>query len=269
MLILQIVYKEGLGRRSWLKRAKNVFCWAVVYHLSPIWSINLKIKNMTCKYCQNICIKKGKHSTGKQKYQCKVCKKYQQKEYKKMFISEEQYSWVYNLNNEGNSMSSIGRLLKISASSVQRVIKRISCRLCKFVFKETGESYEIDELCTFSKSKKNRIWIIYIINRKTGQIIEFFIGSRTKANIYKVLEGVISLNPSFIYTDRLNIYASLIAKKYHKFYNRCTNHIERLNLTLRTWLKRLSRKTICFSRSEEMLNHCFRLLVNKINTIKV
>lgn len=224
---------------------------------------------MRCKYCQNICIKKGKHSSGKQKYQCKVCKKHQQKEYKKKLISEEQYRWVYKLNNEGNSMSSIGRLLEISVSSVQRIIKRISCRLSKLVFKETGASYEIDELCTFSTSKENRIWIIYIINRKTRQIIEFFIGSRTKANINKVLAGVMSLNPSSIYTDRLNIYASLIPKSCHKFYNRCTNHIERLNLTLRTWLKRISRKTICFSRSEEMLNHCFSLLVNKLNTIKV
>ncbi len=184
-----------------------------------------------------------------------------------MIVSADQYKWIYNLNNEGNSLSGIGRLLSISASSVQRIIKRISFKLSKPVFKEQGQCYEIDELCTFSRSKENRIWIIYVINRKTRKIIDFFVGARTKANINTVLEKVISLNPKSIYTDKLNIYASLIPNEQHKFYNRCTNHIERLNLTLRTWLKRLSRKTICFTRSEEMLNHCFRLLVNKINAI--
>jgi IS1 family transposase len=185
-----------------------------------------------------------------------------------MLISSEQYNRVYNLINEGNSLSGTGRLLSISASSVQRIIKRISSKLSKPVFKEKGECYEIDELCTFSRYKENRIWIIYIINRKTQKIIDFFVGARTKANINKVLESVLSLSPKYIYTDKLNIYASLIPENRHRFYNRCTNHIERLNLTLRTWLKRLSRKTICFTRSEDMLNHCVKLLVNKINTIK-
>ncbi|MBN9294195.1 MAG: transposase, partial [Flavobacteriia bacterium] len=39
----------------------------------------------------------------------------------------------------------------------------------------------------------------------------------------------------------------------HKIHRRCTNHIERQNLNLRTHLKRLNRKTICYSKSLMML----------------
>ncbi|HEX2845848.1 MAG TPA: IS1 family transposase [Chitinophagaceae bacterium] len=37
------------------------------------------------------------------------------------------------------------------------------------------------------------------------------------------------------------------------------NHIERNNLNLRTHLKRLSRRTICFSKSITMLEACLKI----------
>jgi hypothetical protein len=42
-----------------------------------------------------------------------------------------------------------------------------------------------------------------------------------------------------------------------KFRN--TNHIERKNLSLRTHLKRLNRRTICFSKSLVILSACLRI----------
>jgi IS1 family transposase len=69
------------------------------------------------------------------------------------------------------------------------------------------------------------------------------------------------LAPKHIYTDKLNIYTSLLSKNIHKNYPRCINHIERMNLTLRTRLKRLNRKTICFTRSEQMFHNVVYLWV--------
>ena len=40
--------------------------------------------------------------------------------------------------------------------------------------------------------------------------------------------------------------------------------IERKNLNLRTWIKRLTRKTICFSKSEEMHDITIASLINKV-----
>ena len=43
-----------------------------------------------------------------------------------------------------------------------------------------------------------------------------------------------------------------------------TQKIERKNLNLRTWIKRLTRKTICFSKLELMHDTVIGLLINKV-----
>ncbi len=88
---------------------------------------------MECRFCKGRCIKKGKRNRI-QRFQCKECFRYQQQEYVKAIIPEEQYEWVKQPNNEDCGISSISRLLKISKSSVQRLIERIASvlKLMKF-----------------------------------------------------------------------------------------------------------------------------------------
>jgi IS1 family transposase len=62
-----------------------------------------------------------------------------------------------------------------------------------------------------------------------------------------------------IYTDGLDIYGFVIPKKLHRVKRYGTNHIERKNLSLRTHLKRLNRKTIAFSKSLLMLEACLKI----------
>ena len=213
---------------------------------------------MKCKYCRKQCVKKGIRN-GVQKYRCKHCKKYQQAVYKKHRIKQWKHNRVSKLNNENVGISSIGRLLKMSRTSVLMLLKQEKAKKGKPIFKEKNQSYEIDELRTYCGSKAKEVWIIYAINRKTKKIIDFFVGRRTKENVKKVTDSVLELSPKRIYSDKLNIYRTLISKKNHKIYPRCTNHIERMNLTMRIQLKSLNRRTICFTRSVEMLDCKFHL----------
>ena len=213
---------------------------------------------MKCIYCQSDCIKKGKVKNV-QRYQCKHCGKTQQRRYKKARIEEGKYEWVKNLTKESSSISSISRLLNISKSSVQRVIERIASKIKKIDYQETEQVYEMDELRTYCGNKQNESWVMYAINKTTGKVIDFCVGRRTKENIKKVIDNILVLNPKRIYTDGLNIYPGLIPKTIHRVFEYCTNKIERSNLTLRTHLKRLSRKTICFTKSNEMLENCVKV----------
>ena len=77
---------------------------------------------MKCIYCSGECIKTGK-KRGIQRYRCKHCGKTQQEHYSKPRISEEKQDWVKKLTCEGYGIGSIGRLLQISKTSVQRIIK--------------------------------------------------------------------------------------------------------------------------------------------------
>lgn len=207
---------------------------------------------MKCKKCQGPCAKKGCQNR-RQKYYCKKCNLYQLKTYQYKQCTKEDEAMLVKLNNEGVSISGISRITGISKSHVINKLKRIASSIQPPIFIEEQQEYEIDEMHTFIGQKSHHYYITYAINRTTRKVIDFVVGSRTKENIGKVVNCVKLLNPKRIFTDRLNIYPSLIGKPIHVATAYRTNHIERLNLTLRTHLKRLSRKTICFSRSAVVL----------------
>jgi insertion element IS1 protein InsB len=50
----------------------------------------------------------------------------------------------------------------------------------------------------------------------------------------------------------------------HQVGKQSTQKIERKNLNWRTWIKRLTRKTICFSKLESLHDTVIGLLTNKV-----
>jgi insertion element IS1 protein InsB len=218
---------------------------------------------MECIYCKGSCIRKGWYKTT-QRYQCQSCKRYQQLIYQRRRYDEDALNNnIKLLHNEGMGISSISRYLQIAKSTVCARIVKLSALVHEPLLNETGQVYEVDELRTYVGNKRNECWVMYAINRSTKQVVTLVTGKRTKANIKLVADKILSLQPKRIYTDGLNIYPALIEKQLHRVFEYCTNKIERMNLTLRTHLKRLSRSTICFSKSEAMLAASTRLYVWK------
>lgn len=215
---------------------------------------------MNCKYCKGNCIKKGKYKSV-QKYHCRECGKYQRSQYRQQSYNGSSQHDVSLLHNEGLGIRSISRVLKIPRSSIQMLLLREARRIIHPIYKEQKQSYEVDELYAYVGSKKSPCYIIYAINRRTKEVIDFVVSSRTKENIKKIVGSLLKLSPRKIYTDGLPVYGSLIPSQLHGQTNFGTNRIERKNLTIRTHLKRLSRKTICYSKSEKMLENSFRLYV--------
>ncbi|MES2690643.1 MAG: IS1 family transposase [Bacteroidota bacterium] len=213
---------------------------------------------MKCQYCKGNCIKKGCYKK-QQLYQCKNCSKYQRTIYKKIKIDACKLDLLKQLNEEGNSTSSISRILKISKSSVQRKVRLLAGLVKRPESKEQHQRYEVDELKTYVGNSKNECWIIYAISRETGRIIDFAVGRRTKKNVKRVIDSLLKLNPGKIYTDYLNMYANLIGRKIHVASKYMINHIERKNLDLRKDIKCLNRKTICYSKSKSMLEAKLKL----------
>lgn len=213
---------------------------------------------MKCKNCQGFCIKKGCRNR-RQKYYCKSCKLHQLKTYCYKSCTKEDELMILKLNNEGVGIRSISRITGVSKSNVVNKIKQLSARVPKPEIEEEQQEYEVDEMHTFVKCKSDSCYVTYAINRRTRQVVDFIVGSRTKENIGKVIKRLLALNPKQIYTDELNVYPGLIDKSIHTASPYKINHIERFNLTLRTHLKKLTRKTICFSKSIEMLESCLRI----------
>lgn len=212
-----------------------------------------------CPHCysQKI-VKNGKTGTGKQQYVCRCCGKraldyYTYKAYRSLTNEV-----IIRLTKEGCGIRSISRLLKIGVNTVLRRIKAIALKITKpnICF---GKEYELDELCTYVKNKSRKCWIAYAIRKDTRQVVDFSIGGRTNNTLRKVTDKLILSNATKIFTDKLPNYRSLLPSNIHSTKYRGTNHIERKNLTLRTHLKRLSRRTICFSKSAAMLSACLKI----------
>ena len=215
------------------------------------------VVNVNCQYCRSETIKFGL-SGNSQRYRCKKCKKIQLSVYKKHAYQASVNTDIIAHVKEGCGIRSIARLLTISAVTVLKRIRSIAGNI-KGPIILTGGIYEIDELRTYIQNKNKECWVIYAIDKQNGQVVYLKVGKRTKTNLKRVTDSLLLANCKQIYTDGLKLYRILIPPIIHKVRRYGTNKIERKNLSLRTHLKRLNRKTICFSRSISMLTACLKI----------
>jgi insertion element IS1 protein InsB len=167
--------------------------------------------------------------------------------------------WIVGLVKEGCGVRSIARLLRVAVNTIMKRIKQIAACIKKPSITFEQRKVEVDELKTYLGCKENECWIDYDINRHTGQVIDYVISRRTKQKLGVLIKTILLSRAQKIYTDNLRVYRTLIPRALHCHGGRRINHIERYNLNLRTHLKRLSRRTICFSRRMVMLNACLRI----------
>ncbi len=206
-----------------------------------------------CKNCasSNI-VKNGLQASGKQRFRCIDCGKRQQKEYSYMSYLVKD-SELVKLLKENVGIRSLGRILNISTTTVISRILKIAKPLKFEGVIPFGENYQVDELFTRVRNKETKVCIAYSYNPKTKDILSLSVGRRNKTNLRKVIATLILGNAKKITTDKLNIYKEIIPKNIHSTKYRGINHIERNNLELRKNLKRLNRRTMCFSKTLSML----------------
>ena len=214
---------------------------------------------MKCKHCNGNCQKAGKQKNGVQKLYCRACKKYQQLQYKYVAYNATTNTMIASLVCESVGIRGIARVLKIAINTVPSRIRKIASSIQKPLIPLRQAALQVDELRTYIKYKGNEYWIAYAYNKTTRKVIDFVVGKRSKRTLRILTNTLIIAETQKIYTDNLNIYQSLIPKNIHIAGHYGTNHIERMNLNLRTHLKRLSRKTICFNKSLEMLESCLKI----------
>ncbi len=210
-----------------------------------------------CIHCTSICVKNG-HSYGKQRYRCKVCKKTFVENYHYRACEKSINQQIISFIKESCGIRSIARLLKISYTTLLKRIVMISKEIKKPLI-SLYKIYELDELCTYVQNKHNRQWIVYSINTHNKEVVDFNVGTRSYKTLRKVVNTLLLSNAEKIYTDKLPAYKFIIPSEFHCVKHCGTNHIERCNLTLRTHLKRLCRRTICFSKSKLVLCACLRI----------
>ncbi len=110
---------------------------------------------------------------------------------------------------------------------------------------------KLSQQWSFVGSKARQHWLWYVYNTKTGGVLAYTFGpglTKPVVNCGRCLPFTIGM----LTTDEWGSYARELPKEKHLTGKIFTQHIERNNLTLRTRIKRLARRTICFSRSVEL-----------------
>jgi len=101
------------------------------------------------------------------------------------------------------------------------------------------------------------------IDRRTGQVLADVFGAR-KDEVFLQLK--VLLEPFGIKrycTDGWGAYERHLPVELHEVGKRKTQRIERKNLRLRTRIKRLMRKIICFSKTEKIHDLVIGLFINR------
>jgi insertion element IS1 protein InsB len=121
---------------------------------------------------------------------------------------------------------------------------------------------ELDEMWSFVQCKENQRWLWLAIDHETHAVLAYTFGKR-EDKVFKTLKTLLQpFGISMFYTDDWGSYERNIEPEKHTISKKNTQSIERKNLTLRTRIKRLCRKTICFSKSEIMHDTVIGLVIN-------
>ena len=123
---------------------------------------------------------------------------------------------------------------------------------------------EWDEFWSYVGCKKQPRWTWYLTEKDTGIILAWQNGRRQDQVLQKLLNKVAHLPIRLCYTDDWAAYRRLFPEEYlHIIGKDNTWRIERKNLNFRTHIKRLNRKTICFSKNQVIHDNVIGMYIEK------
>lgn len=125
------------------------------------------------------------------------------------------------------------------------------------------EAAEMDEMWSFVQSKKQQRWLWHAIDHETGKVLAYVLASHEDAALKQLQQLLAPFSIQQFYTDAWGAYQRLLDEQQHTIGKANTQRIERKHLTLRTRIKRLARRTICFSKTEEMHDAVIGLFINR------
>ncbi|MGN7613660.1 IS1 family transposase [Magnetococcales bacterium HHB-1] len=240
----------------------------------------MAVIDVRCPSCDGLdVVRFGKQPNGSQRYRCNnpQCTR-------KTFLDTYQHrgrlpevrEQIVEMAMNGSGIRDTSRVLKISQNTVMAVLKKsrnsdpINEPLLKSLDAEKTEvslvridDAEADEMWSFVRNKENQRWLWHAIDRGSGAVLAYVFAPR-KDWAFQELKAL--LEPFGIqrfFTDDWGAYWRTLHPDEHVIGKENTWKIERKHLTFRTRIKRLARRTICFSKTEEMHDGVIGIFINR------
>ncbi len=129
---------------------------------------------------------------------------------------------------------------------------------------------ELDELWSFVQKRQNKRWVWLAQCRRTRQIVAYAVGDRSETTCALLWSRIPKrYKPCLLYTDFWSAYAKVLPQEQHQATGKGagqTCHVERFNNILRQRMARFVRRTLSFSKIDQMHENCLRLFLHEYNT---
>jgi insertion element IS1 protein InsB len=125
------------------------------------------------------------------------------------------------------------------------------------------EEAEADEMWSFVGKKAAPRWLWQALDHRTGTVLAYVFGRREDQAFLELKALLEPFGIRRFFTDGWGAYRRHLEPAEHEVGKRFTQQLERKHLTLRTRIKRLVRKTICFSKTIEMHDTVIGLFINR------
>jgi insertion element IS1 protein InsB len=123
---------------------------------------------------------------------------------------------------------------------------------------------EVDEMWSFVGARATARWLWHAIDHRTGRVLAYVLGARQDVVFLKLRALLVPFGITRYYTDKAGVYRRHLPPEQHTVGKLLMQKVERKHLTLRTRLKRLARKTLCFSRSRVIHDLLIGVYMNRV-----
>ena len=217
-------------------------------------------------------VRNGHDYKGSQKFHCKACGGYGTLQAQTGYSADTR-RLVQRVVLERLSLRGIERALHVSRRTVSRWLKGWIARVppleTSLVEAQDDDVLELDELWSFVGSKAQPRWLWLALCRRTRQVVAYWLGDRSETSAIHLWEQLPSdYARCHSFSDKWEAYRYVFDHKRHRQVNKEdgeTNHVERWFNTLRQRLGRFTRKTLSFSKCNDMHEGMLCLFIQQYN----
>jgi insertion element IS1 protein InsB len=126
-----------------------------------------------------------------------------------------------------------------------------------------GLTSELDERWSDVRCKANPRWLWHAIDHHTGEVLAYVCGRRQDDILLQLKALLAPFGITRLYTDGWGADERHRDAEQHRVGKEHTQKIESKHMNLRTRIKRLVRRTLCFSKTERMHDLVLGLFINR------
>ena len=242
-----------------------------------------------CPYCQGTdIVRHGTTPEGKQRYRCRACP-----DRGRTFLLEYAYAGqspdvkrqIVEMAMNASGIRDTARVLHVSPTTVLKELKKkapeleqvnqavlkhlhpehVEIEICRAeeLEQRRGLTSELDEMWSYVGKKVEPRWLWHAIDHHSGTVLAYVFGRRKDA-VFLQLKGLLEpFSITRFYTDGWGAYERHIDPEQHHVGKENTQKIESKHINLRARIKRLVRRTICFSKTITMHDLVIGLFINR------